>query len=151
MARQSREGPGDGWRARAGVPPSTQAVLPAGAGRPAVPAGSSEPDLTTSAMPHSDPDSPLRARRPHLFKCRLSDDEHRVVLARSRGYPSPAEYGRRRLVAGWALPIHRLATVTEAFLPIQRAIDLAAASGHPAAADEATEALRRILAAVAEP
>jgi hypothetical protein len=102
-------------------------------------------------MPHSYPRSTQRARRPHLFKCRLSDDEHRVVLARARGYPSPAEYGRRRLVAGWALPIHRLATITEAFLPIQHAIDLAAAAGHSAAADDATEALRRILAAVSEP
>ena len=102
-------------------------------------------------MSPSPSDSQPRARRPHLFKCRLSDDEHRVVLVRSRGYPSPAEYGRRRLVAGWALPIHRLATVTEAFLPIQRAIDLAAASGHPAEAEEATDALRRILAAVTEP
>lgn len=74
-----------------------------------------------------------------------------MVLARARGYPSPAEYGRRRLVAGWALPIHRLATVTEAFIPIQRAVDLAAAAGHPAAAQEATDALRRILAAVTEP
>lgn len=92
-----------------------------------------------------------RTRRPHLFKCRLSDDEHRVVLGRARGYPSPAEYGRRRLVAGWALPIHRLAIVTDAFIPIQRAVDLAAAAGHMAAAGEATEALRQILATVAEP
>ena len=91
-----------------------------------------------------------RGRRPHLFKCRLSDEEIRIVRTRARGYPSPAEYGRRRLVAGWALPIHRLAAVTEAFIPIQRAVDLARAAGHEEAAREATEALRGVLAAVTE-
>jgi hypothetical protein len=53
-------------------------------------------------------------------------------------------------VAGWALPIHRLAAVTEAFIPIQRAVDLARAAGHEEAAREATEALRGVLAAVTE-
>jgi hypothetical protein len=86
-----------------------------------------------------------------VFKCRLSDHEYRVLRERARGYPSPAEYARRRLVAGWALPIHRLAVVTEAFIPVQRAIDLAASAGQGAAAADATDALRRILAAVAEP
>jgi hypothetical protein len=91
-----------------------------------------------------------RPRRTHLFKCRLSDEEQQIIIARARGYPSPAEYGRRRLLAGRAMPIHRLAVVTEAFIPIQRAIDRAALAGHHDDADEATEALRRILAAVAE-
>jgi hypothetical protein len=102
-------------------------------------------------MARSQESQASRSRRPHLFKCRLSDDEHRVVLGRARGYPSPAEYGRRRLVAGWALPIGRLAIVTEAFIPIQRAVDAAAAAGELGLADEATEALRRILATVTEP
>ena len=101
-------------------------------------------------MPTSPSSPSQRLRRPHLFKCRLSADEHRVLVARARGYPSPAEYGRRRIVAGWALPIHRLATITEAFIPIQRAVDLAAAAGDATAAEEATEALRRILVAVTD-
>lgn len=92
-----------------------------------------------------------RPRRTHLFKCWLSDDEQRTLLARAQGYPSPAEYGRRRLVASRALPIHRLGIVTDAFIPIQLAIDRAAEAGHIAAAVEATEALRRVLRAVTDP
>jgi hypothetical protein len=115
------------------------------------PGGVLQPDQNPLTMLRPRQQSSPRAPRPHLFKCRLSDEEERIVHLRARGYPNPAEYGRRRLVAGWTLPMSRLATVTEAFLPIQRAIDHAAAAGHPAAADEATEALRRILASVSEP
>lgn len=49
------------------------------------------------------------------------------------------------------MPIHRLGIVTEAFIPIQLAIDRAAEAGHITAADEATEALRRVLRAVTDP
>ncbi len=92
-----------------------------------------------------------RPRRERLFKCRLSLHEERVIAERARGYPSPAEYGRRLLVAGWALPVRRLSTVADSFIPIQRAIDLAAAAGHAPEATAATDALRRIFATVSEP
>jgi hypothetical protein len=49
------------------------------------------------------------------------------------------------------MPIHRLGVVTEAFIPIQHAIDRAAEAGHVDAAAGATDALRRILRAVTDP
>lgn len=84
------------------------------------------------------------------FKFRVSPDEQRVIRDRARGYPNPAEYARRTLVAGWALPVGRIARVSDAFMPIQEMIDRARAAGFGAEADAATDALREILSAVTE-
>lgn len=84
------------------------------------------------------------------FKFRVSPDEQRVIRERARGYPSPAEYARRTLIAGWTLPVGRIARVSDAFVPIQEMIDRANAAGFGAEADAATNALREILAAVTE-
>ena len=104
---------------------------------------------------------PLRSRSPRrnkrgsglrtlTFKFRVSPDERRVIRERARGYPSPAEYARRTLLAGWALPVSRIARVTEAFVPIQEMIEAARAAGLGGESDAATDALREILAAVTE-
>lgn len=104
---------------------------------------------------------PLRARSPRrnkrgselrtlTFKFRVSPDERRVIRERARGYPSPAEYARRTLVAGRALPVSRIARVTEAFVPIQEMIEAARAAGLGGESEAATDALREILAAVTE-
>lgn len=53
-------------------------------------------------------------------------------------------------MAGWSLPVERLRRVTDAFLPIQGVIEIAAGAGRGAEADAATEALREILAAVSD-
>ena len=84
------------------------------------------------------------------FKFRVSPSERSVIRERARGYPSPAEFARRTLVAGWSLPISKIVRVTDAFLPIQEIIDKARASGLEAEADAATSALREILAVVTE-
>lgn len=73
-----------------------------------------------------------------------------MIRDRARGYPSPAEYARRTLVAGWTLPVGRIARVSDAFVPIQEMIDRANAAGFVAEADAARNALREILAAVTE-
>lgn len=120
------------------------------AGRPAVPRGPTPRVIC-----------PLRTRSPRrnkrgsglrtlTFKFRVSPDERRVIRERARGYPSPAEYARRTLVAGWALPVGRIARVTEAFVPIQEMIEAARAAGLGEESDAATDALREILAAVTE-
>jgi hypothetical protein len=85
-----------------------------------------------------------------VLKVRLSDEERDAVRERARGYPSPAAYARRTLVSGWSLPVHRVRRVTEAFVPIQEAIEAAAAAGCGAEAARATEALREILLAIGD-
>jgi hypothetical protein len=85
-----------------------------------------------------------------VLKIRLSDEERDAVRERARGYPSPAAYARRTLVAGWSLPVHRVLRVTEAFVPIQEVIEVAAGLGRGAEAARATEALREILRAIGE-
>jgi hypothetical protein len=85
-----------------------------------------------------------------VFKVRLSDEERAVVRERARGYPSPAEYARRTLVAGWSLPVHRVHRVAQAFIPVQEVIEVARGAGFEAEAARATEALREILLAVGD-
>jgi hypothetical protein len=85
-----------------------------------------------------------------VFKVRLSDEERAVVRERARGYPSPAEYARRTLVAGWSLPVHRVHRVAQAFIPVQEAIEVARGAGFEAEAARATEALREILLAIGD-
>lgn len=80
----------------------------------------------------------------------MSDEERAVIRERARGYSCPAEFARRTLVAGWSLPVERLRRVTDAFLPIQGVIEIAAGAGHGEEAGAATEALREILAAVSD-
>lgn len=89
-------------------------------------------------------------RRPFPLKVMLSAEERRAVAERARGYATPADYARRVLVAGWAPPIDRIASVTRAFVPIQEVIDKATSAGFGEEASAATDALRAILRAVAE-
>jgi hypothetical protein len=89
-------------------------------------------------------------RRPHTFKFRVSSEERRAIHERARGYSSPAEYARRTLVAGWALPVHRAARVADAFPALQEVIDRAATLGMAEEARRATEALREILQAFSD-
>lgn len=141
-----------GGRPRPGVPPMCRRALRVAVGgrRPAVPRGPTPRVIW-----------PLRSRSPRrnkrgsglrtlTFKFRVSPDERRVIRERARGYPSPAEYARRTLVAGWALPVGRIARVTEAFVPIQEMIEAARAAGLGGESDAATDALRDILAAITE-
>jgi hypothetical protein len=88
--------------------------------------------------------------RTRTFKFRVSEDEHRAIRERAQGYPTPAEFARRTLTAGWSLPVHRISRVTDAFLPIQAAIDLARDAGFWREADLATAGLREILAVMSE-
>jgi hypothetical protein len=83
--------------------------------------------------------------RTRTFKFRVSEDEQRAIRERALGYPTPAEFARRTLTAGWSLPVHRISRITDAFLPIQAAIDLARAAGYGIEADCATAGLREIL------
>lgn len=89
-------------------------------------------------------------RRPLTFKFRVTPGERDIIRDRARGYSSPAEYARRTLIAGWAPRSTQIAKVTDAFVPLQEAIDLARAHGHAAQADAAIQSLREILSAVNE-
>jgi hypothetical protein len=109
----------------------------------------------THSLPRLPRKSKRRKRRSSgprnlTFKFRVSPEERAVIRDRARGYPTPAEFARRTLLAGWALPIGRITRVTDAFLPIQGMIDAARDRGLVAEADAATAALREILAAVTE-
>lgn len=97
----------------------------------------------------SDGQSGSAARRTRTLKVRLSEGEYRAVRDRARGHPSLASFARRMLTAGWFVPVERVRRASEAFLPIQEVIGLAEEAGHRAEAARATDALRRILAAVA--
>lgn len=90
-------------------------------------------------------------RRHSTLKIKVSSDERAAIKERARGYSSLAAYARRTLLAGWSLPLRRLVRITDAFITIQRAIDLAEGAGHPAEAQAATAALRTILATASEP
>jgi hypothetical protein len=92
----------------------------------------------------------LRPRRALTFKFKVTPQEMEIIRGRARGYPNPAEFGRRTLLAGWALPAERVARVTAAFLPLQEVIERAASVGFTAEAEAATAALRGILKAVSE-
>lgn len=108
---------------------------------------------------HHDPGLPKKSQRRKkrgsglrnlIFKFRVSPDERTVIRDRARGYPSPAEFARRTLLAGWSLPVARITRVTDAFLPIQEVIEKARGCGLVSEADAATAALREILSAVTE-
>ena len=92
----------------------------------------------------------VRLRRTLTFKFKVTPQEMEVIRLRARGYPNPAEFGRRSLLAGRALPAERVARVTAAFLPIQEVIERAASAGFASEAERATAALREILKAVGE-
>lgn len=84
------------------------------------------------------------------FKFRVSEDEQRAIRERAQGYPTPAEFARRTLTAGWSLPVHRISRITDAFIPIQAAIDLARDAGYARDAERATAGLREILDAISD-